>query len=69
MSKRIFIPAAAAAVIIVLVALYMIHIVDKVYLARKETARNITVDSDTIDKLAEKGDMDGILVTTERIRN
>ena len=64
MSKRIFIPAAAAAVIIVLAALYMIHIVDKVYLAREETARNITVDSDTIDKLAEKGDMDGILVTT-----
>ena len=69
MSKRIFIPAAAAAVIIVLAALYMIHIVDKVYLAGEETARNITVDSDTIDKLAEKGDMDGILVTTERIRN
>ena len=69
MSKRIFIPAAVAAVIIVLAALYMIHIVDKVYLAREETARNITVDSDTIDKLAEKGDMDAILVTTERIRN
>ena len=48
MGKKVFIPAVIAAVIIILAALYMVHVIKAEASDRAEMRKNISVDIDMI---------------------
>ena len=69
MGKKVFIPAVIAAVIIILTALYMVHVIESEASDREEMGKNISVDIDMIEDSAGSGDTDSILRAAERIRS
>lgn len=69
MGKKVFIPAVIAAVIIILTALYMVHVIKSEASDRAEMGKNISVDIDMIEDSAGSGDTDSILRAAERIRS
>ena len=58
MGKKVFIPAVIAAVIIILTALYMVHVIKSEASDRAEMGKNISVDKDMIEDSAGSGDTD-----------
>lgn len=69
MGKKVFIPAVIAAVIIILTALYMVHVIKAEASDRAEMGKNISVDIDMIEDSVDSGDTESVLRAAERIRS